>query len=237
MEFETLQNGTRLYLDPSVFPLSTDAVLLADFVRLPPKARVCELCAGSGAVGLLLLDRAPDLRVTALELQEAACGLMDRSRRENRLEERFRVLRGDLREIRSLLPAGSFRQVVCNPPYYPVGSGYAPAEASQALARTELCCTPADFCAAAAWLLPTGGSFWLVHRPERLAELCWTLRVAGLEPKALRLVCPKAGAAPSLLLIKAVKGGKPGLQWDPPMILANADGTPTETYRRIYRME
>ena len=127
--------------------------------------------------------------------------------------------------------------MVCNPPYYPVGSGYAPAEASQALARTELCCTPADFCAAAAWLLPTGGSFWLVHRPERLAELCWTLRDAGLEPKGLRLVCPKAGAAPSLLLIKAVKGGKPGLQWDPPLVLSEPDGTPTEEYRRIYRME
>ena len=237
MEFETLQNGTRLYLNCSVFPLSTDAVLLADFVRLPPKARVCELCAGSGAVGLLLLDREPGLSVTALELQEAACGLMERSRAENRLGERFQVLEGDLREIRSLLPAGSFRQVVCNPPYYPVGSGYAQEYEAQAIARTELCCNPADFCAAAAWLLPTGGSFWLVHRPERLAELCCALRNAGLESKTLRLVCPRPGTAPSLLLIKAVKGGKPGLQWDPPLVLSEPDGTPTEAYRRIYRME
>ena len=237
MKFETLQNGTRLYLDAGAFPLSTDAVLLADYAQVTGRAAVCDLCAGAGAVGLLLLDRAPGLSVTALELQEAACGLMERSRAESRLEDRFRVLRGDLREIRSLLPPGSFRHVVCNPPYYPVGSGYAPAEASQALARTELSCTPADFCAAAAWLLPTGGCFWLVHRPERLAELCCALREASLEPKALRLVCPKSETAPSLLLIRAVKGGKPGLRWEAPLVLANANGTPTEEYRRIYRME
>ena len=236
MTYEILQNGTRLYLDRSAFPLSTDAVLLADFARPPRGAAVCDLCAGSGAVGLLLLDREPELSVTALELQESACALMERSRAENRLETRFRVLRGDLRQIRSLLPAGSFTQVLCNPPYYPVSGGFAPRDQVQALARTELCCGPGDYCAAAGWLLKTGGSFWLVHRPERLAELCRALSAAGLELKRLRPVCPGPERAPSLLLLQAVRGGKPGLAWDPPLILAKPDGSPTAEYRRIYRL-
>ena len=236
MTFELLQNGTRLYLDRSAFPLSTDAVLLADFVRPPRGAAVCDLCAGSGAVGLLLLDREPDLSVTALELQERACALMKRSREENRLAERFRVLQGDLRQIRTLLKAGSFTQVVCNPPYYPVAGGYVPRDEGQAVARTERCCGPADYCGAAGWLLKTGGNFWLVHRPERLAELCRALSAAGLEPKGLRPVCPGPERAPSLLLLRAVKGGKPGLAWDAPLILANPDGSPTAEYRQIYRL-
>ena len=236
-EFELLQNGTRLYREAGAFPLSTDAVLLADFAKAPRGAAVCDLCAGAGAVGLLLLDRDPSLSVTALELRESACAVMARSAAENGIEARFRVLRGDLRDVRALLPHGSFRCVVCNPPYYPVGGGYAPRDEEQAVARTELRCTPEDYCAAAAWLLPTGGSFWLVHRPERLTDLLCALRAAGLEPKRLRPVCPRPDSAPSLVLLQAVRGGKPGLAWTAPLVLARSDGTPSEAYRRIYRME
>lgn len=235
-DYELLENGIKLFRGGTAFPLSTDAVLLADFAAVPKGAAVCDLCAGAGALGLLLLDRDPSLSVTALELRAEPCALMERSRAENALGDRFRVLRGDVRAVRQLLPHGSFRQVVCNPPYYPVGSGFAPADETQAVARTELCCGPADYCGAAAWLLPTGGSFWLVHKPERLAELCCALREAGLEPKTLRPVCPRPDSAPSLLLLRSVKGGKPGLAWLPPLILSIPDGTPTAEYRRIYRM-
>ena len=202
-DYELLENGIKLFRGGTAFPLSTDAVLLADFAAVPKGAAVCDLCAGAGALGLLLLDRDPSLSVTALELRAEPCALMERSRAENALGDRFRVLRGDVRAVRQLLPHGSFRQVVCNPPYYPVGSGFAPADETQAVARTELCCA---------------------------------LREAGLEPKTLRPVCPRPDSAPSLLLLRSVKGGKPGLAWLPPLILSNPDGTPTAEYRRIYRM-
>ena len=234
MKEELLQNGMVLLQADGLFPLGTDAVVLADFVRGSAEGPVCDLCAGSGAVGLLLLAAGKAGHVTAVELQKQACAIMAQTRAANGLEDRLRIIEGDVRQIRSLLPQGSFRCVVCNPPYYPVGSGRAPESPAQAVARTELCCTPEDFCAAAAWLLPTGGSFWLVHRPERLAELCCTLREHGLEPKALRPVCPRPEAAPSLLLLRAVRGGKPGLLWHAPLLLADASGAPSPEYRRIY---
>ena len=211
MRAEQLGNGVVLYSGD--FPLGTDAVLLAEFAAVPKGSAVCDLCAGAGAVGLLMLAREPSLRVTALELRAEACALMERSAAESGLGDRFRVLRGDLRAIRELLPHGSFRQVVCNPPYYPVGSGCVPADEAQAVARTELCCTLEEVCAAAAWLLPTGGALWMVHLPERLTDLLCSLRGHGLEPKILKPVCASPGAAPSLILIKAVRGGKPGLVW------------------------
>ena len=94
-----------------VFPLGTDAVRLAAFANLPKGAAVCDLCAGSGAVGLLMLAREPSLSVTAVELREEACALMECSVTESGIKDRFRVLRGDIRAIRDLLPAGSFRYV------------------------------------------------------------------------------------------------------------------------------
>ena len=235
--FETLHNGIVLPQIDNLFKLGTDSVLLADFADPPRGATVCDLCAGTGALGLLLLARDSSLTVTAVELQAAACEHMNRAVVENGLAERFRVLQGDLREIRRLLPAGSFRHVICNPPYYPLGCGFQPESEAQAIARTELCCTLEEVCTAAGWLLKTGGSLWMVHLPGRLADLFWSLRSAGLEPKRLRLVCPKPNAAPSLLLVKAAKGGRPSLRWDAPLVLSNADGSPTEAYMRIYHME
>ena len=208
---EELENGVVLY--SGAFPLGTDAVQLAGFAAVPKGAAVCDLCAGSGAVGLLMLARDPSCSVTAVELREEGCALMERSAAESCLGDRFRVLRGDVRAIRELLPPGSFRHVVCNPPYYPVDSGYASEDEDRAVARTELCCTLEDVCAAAAWLLPTGGSLWMVHLPERLTDLLCSLRAHALEPKILKPVCSTPDKPPSLLLVKATKGRKPGLVW------------------------
>ena len=219
MKAERLGNGVVLYSGD--FSLGTDAVLLAEFAAVPKGSAVCDLCAGAGAVGLLMLARDPSLTVTAVELRAEGCALMERARAESGLGDRFRVLQGDLRAIRELLPHGSFRQVVCNPPYYPVGSGYVPEDEAQAAARTERFCTLEEVCAAAAWLLPTGGALWMVHLPERLTDLLCALRAHGLEPKVLQPVCAVPGKAPSLVLIKAVRGGKPGLRWESNQIISN----------------
>lgn len=236
MNTEFFQNGVRFVQADGQFALGTDAMLLADFAAPEPDAELCDLCAGSGAVGLLLLAREPRLRVTAVELQEDACEVARQNAALNALTGRLRVVQGDLREIKTLLSANGFRCVVCNPPYFPVGSGFSSGDRALAIARTELCCTLAEVCAAAAWLLQSGGSFWLVHRAERLADVICCLRGRGLEPKQLRLVrhSPKDGY--SLALCKAVLGGKPGLQCLPELVLFTQDGSPSEEYRRIYHI-
>ena len=236
MEPEYLQGGLRLLQSEALFRLGTDAMVLADFARLPRGAAVCDLCAGSGAVGLLLLAEDPTLTVTAVELQAAACEQLRQTVRENALEASVRILQADLREHRTCLPHGSFRHVVCNPPYYPAEAGFAAKDAAQAIARTELCCTLSDVTEAAAWLLQTGGTLDLVHKPERLTDLLYTLRARGLEPKTLRFAAHGPGARPSLVLLRAVRGGKPGLDAQPTLYLHNPDGSPSEEYRRIYHL-
>ncbi|MBQ2144367.1 MAG: SAM-dependent methyltransferase, partial [Oscillospiraceae bacterium] len=106
-----------------------------------------------------------------------------------------------------------------------------------AIARTEVCCTLTDAVTAARWLLQTGGSLDLVHRPERLTDVLTALRAAGLEPKRLRLVRHRADKQPSLVLIRAVLGGRPGLAVEPDCVLYEADGAPSADYRRIYHLQ
>lgn len=233
---EFLQNGLTFAQLSSQFPLGTDAVLLADFAK-SCRGRVCDLCAGCGQVAMLLAAASEKTHITCVELQQDASLQTLHNIEANRLEERMSAVCGDVREIRTLLPHGSFDAVLCNPPYYPADSGFAAKDEAQAIARTELCCTLSDVCAAAAWLLPTGGSFYLVHKPERLSDIICELRAQRLEPKLLRFVQHRQDAAPSLVLIKAVCGGRPGLACQPPLILQNADGTPTDEYQTIYHME
>lgn len=234
MEFELFDSGLRLR--QGRFRLGTDALLLADFAA-PARGEICDLCAGGGAVGLLLLSRRPDRRVTALELQEDACRIAEQNAADNGLSDRFAVVQGDLRALDALPLPGRFDCVCCNPPYDPVGTGKPARDAALAAARTELFCTLADVCAAAARLLKTGGSLYLVHRAERLCDVLCVLRAARLEPKTLRLVRHRADSPASLLLARAVAGGKPGLRCLPELLLSEADGTPSAEYRRIYHME
>ena len=235
MNEEFFQNGVRY--TQGRFRLTTDAMLLADFAAPRPGAAICDLCAGAGAVGFLLLAKEPDCRVTALELQAEACALAERTAAENGLTDRLRVLCGDLREPAVTAAAGRFDCVVCNPPYYPAASGKVSGDAALAAARTELYCTLEDVCAAAARLLKTGGAFFLVHKPERLTDVLCGLRAHRLEPKLLRLVRHTAEKAPSLVLVKAAAGGSPGLKYLPELILHEADGSQTAEYRRVYHLE
>ena len=110
-----------------------------------------------------------------------------------------------------------------------MGSGKA--GRNSAVARTEQCLTLAELCAAAAWLLPPGGRFALVHRAERLCDLMCALRAAGLEPKRLQPVRHNAESPVSLLLLEARRGGRPGLTLLPELLEYETDGTEREALR------
>lgn len=226
--------GYRFVYDDEMFRPGTDTFLLSSLPCLKPGLRVCDLGCGTGLLGLLLLQRQPDLRVTGIDIQAAAIRLAERAAAENSLSERLTLRRGDLREVRNDFPAGSFDLVVCNPPYYPPASGRLAETDALRTARAEVSCTLEDVCAAAAYLLRWGGSLCLVHKPERLTDLLCTLRTAAVEPKRLRFVCKTAGAAPSLLLLEGRRGGRPGLTVQSPLILQNDDGTPTAELDAIY---
>ena len=226
--------GVRYVYDEAAFRPGTDAFLLGAFPRLRRGMRVCDLGAGIGLLGLLLLAREPSLQVTNVELQAHAVDLARRSSEENGFAAQITCLQADLRDAQQLPRAGSFDLVVANPPYFDPRSGALPPDPGRRAARAETSCTLADICAAASRLLRWGGQFCLVFRTERLAELLETLRAAGLEPKRLRLVQHDALCAPSLLLLESRRGGKPGLAVEPTLLLRDAEGRETEETRRIY---
>lgn len=212
----------------------TDTVLLADFAAPSPGEISCDLGTGCAAIPLLWCRDGGPKHMDAVELSEEACQLAHQSIAENNLGERISLHHADLRRLDGVLNPGRYHLVTINPPYFPVQTGASCSNAQRAMAREERFCTLPDAATAAARLLREGGRFCLCHRPERLADLACALRAAGVELKRLRMVCPREGAAPSLLLAQGLKGAKPSVQILPPLILYKADGAPTPEYRRIY---
>lgn len=225
---EVLWNGVTMKDGP--FPLGTDAVACAWFADFPKNSRICDLGCGSGAISLMLLASDRSLQVTGIERMPEAAALAKENAEINELP--FTVIEGDIRAIRDLLPTGCMDGVISNPPYFPVGSGFA-AKGILAQARSEETCTLSQLTQAAGWLLKTGGRFVLVHRPERLADLIWSLRQEHLEPKRIRFVRHRAESPISLVLIEARKGGKPGLSYENDLILLNDQGE-TPEYNAMY---
>lgn len=226
--------GFRFLFDDELFKPGTDSFLLGSFPRLRRGERVCDLGAGTGLLGLLLLAREPDLQVTNVELQAAAVALAEQNTALNGLSAQVSNLRADLREPGQLPKAGSFDLVVSNPPYFDAARGAVAQTESRGLARSDEACTLPQLCAAAGRLLRYGGSFCLVFRAERMPELFACLKGCGMEPKRLRLVQNTAQAAPKLLLLEAKKGGRPGLAVLPPLLLRDPDGGESAELSQIY---
>ncbi len=233
-EFCELWPGGPVFRQAENQALGTDSILLADFVRPRPGARGIDLGCSSGIVALLLLWREARLTMTGLELDGAAAAVARENLRQNGLAARGEIVAGDIRACRTLFKAGSFDFAAANPPYFSVASGAAAPDEARAAARSERCCTLDELCRAAAWLLPSGGRFFLVYRPERLSELFCTLTARCLEPKRLRAVAADGKRAPSLVLVESRRGGRPGLRWDAPLLLRDETGGESEELRRIY---
>lgn len=224
---EYLSNDITLDTAGGAFPLTTDSMLLADFVRLPKNARVLDLGSGGGTLGLLLCAKDPGCCVNGIECSEAAHATAQLNIHRNRLQSRLSSICGDLRQF----SGEPVHCCVSNPPYFSAG----PASKNHTTARREDFCSPAALFAAAARNLKYGGDFFLVHKPDRLAELIACGAKENLEAKRLRLIRHKAGGEITLILLSFRKGGKPGLIIEE-NFLFHTDGTPSDYYSSVYHL-
>lgn len=207
---EYLLDGMTILQDTDLYRFTSDAVLLARFLRAKRGERVADFCAGSGVVGLHFYGENRGVEhVTLFEMQPALSAMSARSVALNGLEERFTVENVRLQDI-SARYTEAFSLILCNPPYE--RGGFSAADGAVAPCRRELSLTLDELCSAAARCLKFGGRFALIHRADRVAEVVCALRAHGLEPKKLQFVAGKAGAKPYAVLIAAGKGAKPGVE-------------------------
>lgn len=233
---DLLTKGLHLIQSEEVFSFSMDAVLLAHYASVRPNDRVLDLGTGNGVIPMLLTTRTqyPVKRIVGLELQERLADMAKRSVEGNQLGHIIEIIRGDMKDAVSMFGSGQFDLVTCNPPYLPLGQGDPNENEHVRMARHEVTCTLHDAVKAAGQMTKSGGKAAFVHRPDRLTDLIHEMRCAKLEPKRLRLVYPRVNQRPSIVLVEAIKNGKPDIRIDPPLIVYGEDGKWTNEVDAIY---
>ena len=216
------------------FCYGIDAVLLSDYVNIKKEARVMDLCSGTGVVPLLIEAKYETSFLEGLEIQEEYAQMASRSVAMNGLDHKMKMTCGDVKDVPGLYPRESFDYVTCNPPYMIASHGYSGNNPSKAIARHEILCTLDDILTAADWLLGPGGHLVMVHRPFRLAEILFKMKVKKLEPKRMRLVYPYVDKEPNMVLIEAVKGARERITVEAPLIVYEQDGSYTKEILSIY---
>ena len=207
---ESLYNGFTLDTPSGTFPLSTDSMLLADFIHLPRNAKVLDLCSGCGTLGILLCAKDPNCTITGYEIDAASDLAAQENIQRNGLVSRISSIRAPIQAIPGSMVGGSMDICISNPPYFSGGA----ASDQTPFARRD---------------------FFLVHKPEYLAALCACAGRYQLEAKKLCLVRHRPDSNVAMILLQFRKGGKPGLIWNE-LCLHDAAGNPTSDYRRIYHI-
>ena len=218
------RNGYRIIQHPEKFCFGMDAVLLSGFAKAHRGDRVLDLCTGTGIIPILMEAKTEAAHLTGLEIQAESADMARRSVQLNGLEEKIDIVTGDVKEAGSYFSSASFDVITCNPPYMIGRHGLVNPEAPKAIARHEILCTLEDVVGQSASLLKPGGHFYLVHRPFRLAEIITMLVQYKLEPKRMRLVYPYVDKEPNMVLIEAVRGGKPRITVEKPLIIFSGPG-------------
>ena len=230
-------NGFRIIQNPFCFCFGMDAVLLANFARISPKADVIDLGTGTGIVPLLLAAKSKGNSWTGLEIQENMVDMARRSVEMNEVTEKVNILQGDLKAVREIFKPAQFGAVTSNPPYMKENSGLKNPSDTIYISRHEVSASLEDVISAASYLLKTNGTFTMVHRPSRLPEIMEMMVKYRLEPKRMQLVQPTVDKEPNLVLIEGVKEAGRECRILPTLAVYDEEGNYTEELLRYYGKE
>lgn len=226
------------------FRAGSDAVLLAAAVGVRPGQSVLDVGSGVGTAGLCLKYRRPDCVLVGLELQNELLTAAEDNAASSGLqkETQFHLVniakRSDFGALeapdgRDFLEFG-FDHVMTNPPFYQQGRAQASPNAVRTAAHIEGDADLADWIRFCAARLKPKGSFTLIHRTDRLAEIlalvaekCGGIRVLPL--------WPAADVPAKRVIVQAIKGDKGPLQLLPGLVMHDAAGAPTEMAEKILR--
>lgn len=215
-KWERLGFGAKVFVTRE-HRFNTDTILLAHFAS-PNKNDVCaDFGTGCGTIPLIWKGKYNPKKIYAVEVQNQAQFQAETSFNECGFD--IELVKGDIRDYKKLFPEQNLDLIACNPPYKAIGAGIKNEDTKMTIARHEEMLTMEELAESARFCLKFGGNLCICQRPERLTDAMNIMRKYDLEPKVLRLVQGRQDKAPSLFLLKCRRGGKPGLQILPTLML------------------
>ena len=242
------------------FCFGIDSVLLSDFAKdIRNNSVGVDLGTGTGIISILLSAKTQLAKIIGVEIQKDVADMATRSVELNNLQNKIEILNINIKEIKqnkynketnilkennekinkmklieNKLQREKFDFIVTNPPYKKVDTGKVNKNEYKYISKHEITARLEDFLEISKYLLKDKGSFYMVHRPDRLVDIIELMRKYKIEPKKIRLVYSSIEKEPSLVLIKGIKNANSFLKIDRPLIIYNENGEYTEEIYKIY---
>ena len=227
--------GLKIIQNTEGFCFGIDAVLLSDYAKeIKDNSTVLDLGTGTGILSILLAAKTNLRKIYGIELQKDVANMATRSVMLNELASRVVIVNEDIKDLYNEFEKNSVDAIVTNPPYKKAKTGLINENTYKYISRHEITASLDDFIKVSSDLLKDKGMFFMVHKPERLAEIIYKLKTNKLEPKKIRFVYSKENQEPKLVLIKAVKNAKEFLKVEKPLIVYKENGEYTDEILKIY---
>ena len=237
-------NGKKIIQNTDLFLFGMDSILLANKVKGTNKDTVIiDLGTGSAVMPVIIAEKNNVKKIIGVELQQKMYDLAVKNMEYNKLQDKITVLKENLKNVDSirkyvLESTGKDKVdiVVSNPPYKKVGTGSKNEVDEKYIARHEVECKLEDIFKTASKLLKFKGKLYLVHKPERIADLISIARKYNLETKEIQFLQQTIIKKPSIVLIEYVLGGGNECIVLPNLIEYDEDGNYTKEILDIYGM-
>lgn len=227
--------GLKIIQNKDWFCFGIDSVILTGFAKENKKeSKILDLGTGTGVIAILLSQKIEKSEITAIEIQKEVAEMARRSVKLNNLQNNIRIINDDIKNISKELGKATFDIVITNPPYKKKETGIRNENNVKLISRHETTADLEDFIRVASEQLKDKGAFYMINRPERIADILEYLRKYKLEPKEIRFVQSTVNKAPNAVLVKAVKNGGKFLTVKEPLIVYNENGEYTQEIMKIY---
>lgn len=223
--------GLSIYQIKEFFKFSLDSILLAEYVNIKDNSLVLDLCTGNGSIPLILSTKVNN-QIIGFENQKIIADLAKESIAYNQKEKQITIINDDVNNIFNYYKSESFNTIICNPPFFKY-SDKALVNENEVLAkaRHEITIDLSQIFKIVNKMLISNGSFYLIHRPERIDDIICLARENNLNVKNVQLITTNNNL-PRMILVKCVKNSKTGVKISKIINVNNL-----KTYKNIFKEE
>ena len=228
--------GMKIIQKKDGFCFGMDSVLISNFSKISKNnAVIADIGTGTGIISILIAAKNRINKIYGFDIQEEMVEMANRSVELNNFKEKIEIIKANIVGLSESGYKNKFDYVITNPPYKKINTGLINDNEKKLISRHEVKCTLNDILYESANILKDKGTFYMVHRPERLPEIIVLMKKNRIEPKEIQFVYPKEDKQANLVLIKGIKFANPYLRILEPLIIYDKNGNYTEKVRSFYK--
>lgn len=213
-EFLPKHEDLIIYQDDTMFRINTDTMALGEFLYIYKKDIVLDIGTNTGAL-LLYASLFKPKKLIGIDINEKALELAKKNMEVNKIDN------VTLKHIDALTYKDEEVDVIiCNPPYFETDEKLLSKDAFKNLAKHEGNLNLENLIKVIRRNLKNHGTLFMLFQTSRLISVIEELKKNKMVVKKLKFVHDENKEYSNVVLIKAVKGAKPGIVVEKPLVIS-----------------